>query len=175
MGKAYLYFGCRQSGVDNIYAREIEAAKKEGAITGYHVALSREPGKLKVGSLYRSKIQNTDIHTPIHTQSSFLENIVVYLYLCGIKVMDDCLNFNESSNCKLYSCDLYFQTYVQDVIQKHKNGICDLLFSKGAHLYICGDSDMALDVVNVMVKILQETQNMTLEQATHYVTELKVM
>lgn len=48
LGKAYLYFGCRQSSLDNIYAREIESAKNEGSITGYHVALSREPGKPKV-------------------------------------------------------------------------------------------------------------------------------
>ncbi|KAL5016522.1 hypothetical protein ScPMuIL_006111 [Solemya velum] len=76
LGKAYLYFGCRQSSLDNIYAREIESAKNEGSITGYHVALSREPGKPKTyvqDVLRKNKKQVYDL----------LVNKGAHLYICG--------------------------------------------------------------------------------------------
>ena len=47
-GPMYLFFGCRQSTVDQIYADEAMNAKQRGAIDKYYVALSREPGKPKV-------------------------------------------------------------------------------------------------------------------------------
>ena len=47
-GPMYLFFGCRQSTVDQIYSDEIMNAKQCGAIDEYYVALSREPGKPKV-------------------------------------------------------------------------------------------------------------------------------
>ena len=47
-GEMYLYFGCRQNDVDNIYRDELSQMKKEKVLTDYFVALSREPGQPKV-------------------------------------------------------------------------------------------------------------------------------
>ena len=55
-GPMYLFFGCRQSTVDQIYSDEAMNARKRGAIDEYYVALSREPGKPKV---------RTYMHLPI--------------------------------------------------------------------------------------------------------------
>ena len=44
----YLYFGCRQNDVDNIYRDELSQMKMEKVLTDYFIALSREPGQPKV-------------------------------------------------------------------------------------------------------------------------------
>lgn len=64
---------------------------------------------------------------------------------------------------------------MQDVLRKNKKQVYDLLVNKGAHLYICGDVGMAADVTDTIVGILKKLGKMTLEQATIYVSELKVM
>ena len=48
-GNMTLVFGCRKYVKNNIYRLEIEAAKKQGALTTTWIALSREPGVPKVG------------------------------------------------------------------------------------------------------------------------------
>ena len=47
-GPMYLFFGCRQSTVDQIYRGDVMRAKLCGALDECYVALSREPGKPKV-------------------------------------------------------------------------------------------------------------------------------
>lgn len=47
-GPMYLFFGCRQSAVDQIYRSDVMRAKLCGALDECCVALSREPGKPKV-------------------------------------------------------------------------------------------------------------------------------
>lgn len=47
-GPMYLFFGCRQSAVDQIYRDDVMRAKLCGALDDCYVALSREPGKPKV-------------------------------------------------------------------------------------------------------------------------------
>ena len=49
-GSMTLYFGCRCSTLDHIYKEEMKKAKVSGALSDVHVALSREPGKPKVGT-----------------------------------------------------------------------------------------------------------------------------
>ncbi|GFR97300.1 nitric oxide synthase, partial [Elysia marginata] len=46
-GPLTMYFGCRASKQDNIYGKELEEYHKNGALTGFHVALSREPNMPK--------------------------------------------------------------------------------------------------------------------------------
>ena len=48
-GKMILYFGCRRSSEDELYRNEIDQMVKEGVITSYYPAYSREPNKKKVG------------------------------------------------------------------------------------------------------------------------------
>ncbi len=47
-GKLYLYFGCRQSKLDELYSNELEQLVKEKVITNLYLAFSREPSKRKV-------------------------------------------------------------------------------------------------------------------------------
>lgn len=47
-GEMILYFGCRRSSEDELYKREIEQMLKEGVITSYYPAYSREPEFKKV-------------------------------------------------------------------------------------------------------------------------------
>ena len=47
-GKMYLYFGCRQSKVDELYSNELDQLVKEKVITTLYLAFSREPNKKKV-------------------------------------------------------------------------------------------------------------------------------
>ena len=47
-GPMYLFFGCRQSAVDQIYRDDVMRAMLCGVLDEYIVALSREPGKPKV-------------------------------------------------------------------------------------------------------------------------------
>jgi len=54
-GKWYLYFGCRNSDVDNIYGDELIKAKNNGTFTDVYIALSREQGTPKV-SIYHYNI-----------------------------------------------------------------------------------------------------------------------
>ena len=51
-GEFTVYFGCRQSCQDQLYANEIEQLVKDKVISAYHVALSREPGQKKVNLLH---------------------------------------------------------------------------------------------------------------------------
>ncbi len=44
-----LYFGCRRSDRDLLYEAELKAACADGALSGLRLALSREPGRPKVG------------------------------------------------------------------------------------------------------------------------------
>jgi hypothetical protein len=47
-GKIYLYFGCRNSDMDDIYKNELKQMKNEGVLTEVNTALSREPDTPKV-------------------------------------------------------------------------------------------------------------------------------
>ena len=66
----YLFFGCRQSTVDQIYSDEAMNAKQRGAIDEYYVALSREPGKPKVHAPTYTKVP-TSFVTYYKPQSDF--------------------------------------------------------------------------------------------------------
>ncbi|XP_065651342.1 nitric oxide synthase 1 isoform X2 [Hydra vulgaris] len=46
-GKMFLFFGCRNKFNDNIYGRELEDAKRQGALTDVFVGCSRLPGEPK--------------------------------------------------------------------------------------------------------------------------------
>jgi len=47
-GEMSLYFGCRQSNIDELYKNEIDYLIKQSVITSCHTAFSREPNQKKV-------------------------------------------------------------------------------------------------------------------------------
>ncbi len=58
-GKMWLYFGCRQENVDDLYKSEIEEMMGENVITALYLALSREPNKPKVPNITLHSIRNS--------------------------------------------------------------------------------------------------------------------
>jgi sulfite reductase alpha subunit-like flavoprotein len=46
-GKMYLYFGCRQSKLDDLYSNELDQLVKEKVIATMYLAFSREQNKKK--------------------------------------------------------------------------------------------------------------------------------
>ena len=54
-GEMILYFGCRRSSEDELYLKEIEQMVKEGVISSYYPAYSREPDHKKVKNLIKIK------------------------------------------------------------------------------------------------------------------------
>lgn len=47
-GQMYLYFGCREIDIDNIYSAELKSAMEEGVLKEFYVAQSRNPSMRKV-------------------------------------------------------------------------------------------------------------------------------
>ena len=87
-GPMYLFFGCRQSTVDQIYADEAMNAKQRGAIDEYCVALSREPGKPKVCTpTTKVLIAYTTIYIMIYTTYTFYS--ILYIYMVTVCMCSD--------------------------------------------------------------------------------------
>lgn len=55
-GEVVLYFGCRQSKLDELYINEIEELIKENVISSYNPAYSREPNLKKVFKLLNKNL-----------------------------------------------------------------------------------------------------------------------
>lgn len=73
-----------------------------------------------------------------------------------------------------FSRETASKVYVQHQIKAHGQNVWDLLFSQGAHLYVCGDANkMARDVHRCIVDIAIEHGNMNEADAIRFVTDLK--
>jgi sulfite reductase alpha subunit-like flavoprotein len=64
--------------------------------------------------------------------------------------------------------------YVQDAIRKNSVEVFDLIMNKNAHLYICGDVQMAFDVTVALEDILKVEGNIDKEKAKDFIKDLKV-
>jgi sulfite reductase alpha subunit-like flavoprotein len=64
--------------------------------------------------------------------------------------------------------------YVQDVICKNSVEIFDLIMNKNAHLYICGDVQMAVDVTVAIENIFKVEGNIDQDKAKDFIKHLKV-
>ncbi|KFM79120.1 Nitric oxide synthase, inducible, partial [Stegodyphus mimosarum] len=78
-GAMYLFFGCRQSTVDNLYSEELATLVQEGVITGVFTAFSREPGLPKVYVQHRLKKQSKLVLDSVSEGG--------HIYVCGDAVM----------------------------------------------------------------------------------------
>ncbi|XP_074641396.1 nitric oxide synthase, salivary gland-like [Tubulanus polymorphus] len=75
-GRMTLYFGCRESNVDQLYKDEIEEAQRSGVLHAVYTAFSRETGTPKTyvqDILKRNKIE---VYDTIHRKSG-------HFYVCG--------------------------------------------------------------------------------------------
>jgi nitric-oxide synthase len=51
--------------------------------------------------------------------------------------------------------------------------VCDVIYNKHGHFYICGDVRMAAEVTNRLELALTKQKNMTIGQAKNYINEMK--
>eukprot|EP01117_Protostelium_nocturnum_P016479 TRINITY_DN6519_c0_g1_i1.p1 TRINITY_DN6519_c0_g1~~TRINITY_DN6519_c0_g1_i1.p1 ORF type:complete len:513 (+),score=162.23 TRINITY_DN6519_c0_g1_i1:120-1541(+) len=66
------------------------------------------------------------------------------------------------------------KTYVQHKLMEHKEEIWNIFFQDNAHLFICGDGfGMTKGVMEALAKILAEKSDVSYEEATEKVKELK--
>ena len=51
--------------------------------------------------------------------------------------------------------------------------VCEVIYNKQGHFYICGDVRMAAEVTNKLELALIKQKNMSLNQAKQYINEMK--
>lgn len=63
--------------------------------------------------------------------------------------------------------------YVTHLLEQNKDEIWDVIGAKNGHVYICGDArNMARDVHNILLKVVQEKGKMTEMEATNYIKRM---
>ncbi|XP_044585707.1 NADPH--cytochrome P450 reductase isoform X1 [Cotesia glomerata] len=66
------------------------------------------------------------------------------------------------------------KVYVTHLLEKNKDEIWDVIGAKHGHVYICGDArNMARDVHNILLKVVQEKGKMTELQAADYIKKME--
>jgi len=70
---------------------------------------------------------------------------------------------------------IHFQTYVQDLIKRNADEVYETLVPKKGHLYICGDVEMADNVVLTIRNIIKDKAQMTEFDAEDYILAMKVI
>lgn len=82
-GNIFLYFGCRNSKVDDIYKEELQQMKNEGVLKDVYTALSREPDTPKTYVQNILKKNAEDVYNCIVKQNG-------HFYVCGdVKMASD--------------------------------------------------------------------------------------
>uniref|UniRef100_A0A061QHR2 Nitric oxide synthase n=1 Tax=Cupiennius salei TaxID=6928 RepID=A0A061QHR2_CUPSA len=78
-GPLHLFYGCRQSSVDNIYEKELSSLVKDGVISSVFTAFSREP-----------ECKKQYVQHKLKENSSLVQSVVSengHIYVCGDAVM----------------------------------------------------------------------------------------
>lgn len=79
--KNVLFFGCKNRGVDFIYRDELEAFEKEGVLTAFHTAFSRDT---------KQKVYVQNLMVQAETAKELLDLLLnqgAYVYVCGATAM----------------------------------------------------------------------------------------
>ncbi|XP_018101804.1 nitric oxide synthase, inducible [Xenopus laevis] len=64
--------------------------------------------------------------------------------------------------------------YVQDILLKNlESEVCRILFEEEGHLYVCGNFDMAKDVVQTLKHLIAKRLRLNEEETENYFSELK--
>jgi len=106
-----LFFGCRDSQQDDIYADETARMIEQGGLSKVYTAYSRDKNHPK--------------------------------------------------------------KYVQNLLKERLEEICDLIVSKFAHVYVCGDVTMASDVFKTITEMLEEYLALSSCESQDYMSELR--
>uniref|UniRef100_A0A8D8PWZ1 NADPH--cytochrome P450 reductase n=1 Tax=Cacopsylla melanoneura TaxID=428564 RepID=A0A8D8PWZ1_9HEMI len=94
-------------------------------------------------------------------------------YLYG----DELENYVKNGTLKLhvaFSRETAQKVYVTHLLEKNADELWRVIGESNGHLYVCGDAkNMAKDVHNIMIKVIQEKGNMTSEQAAAYLKKME--
>eukprot|EP00795_Rhopilema_esculentum_P015606 gene15605-6882_t len=63
--------------------------------------------------------------------------------------------------------------YVQDLLKKNYEQICELILLNGGHIFVCGDVSMASDVSNTLLNLLQEFAALSQVEAQELMAQLR--
>ena len=66
------------------------------------------------------------------------------------------------------------QQYVQDLIRKNSEQVCELVLLNGGHIYVCGDVSMASDVSKTLFKLFQDFAALSQVEAQELIAMLRV-
>lgn len=73
-----------------------------------------------------------------------------------------------------FSRDQPQKIYVTDLMKTHFDKLWDLIGNKGGHVYVCGDAkNMAKDVHNIVVDLVQQGGQMSKDDAEKYVKKME--
>ncbi|XP_019865279.1 NADPH--cytochrome P450 reductase isoform X2 [Aethina tumida] len=90
---------------------------------------------------------------------------------------DELVEYEKSGLLKLhlaFSRDQKEKVYVYHLLEKEAEEVWRIIGENNGHLYICGDAkNMAADVRNVILKILQEKGQMTEQKAQEYLKKME--
>ena len=64
--------------------------------------------------------------------------------------------------------------YVQHILQEDMESVGEMIYSKGGHVYVCGDVTMASDVSKILTNLLQEYAALSDQEAKDYISGLRV-
>eukprot|EP00357_Protocruzia_adherens_P026593 CAMPEP_0115022244 /NCGR_PEP_ID=MMETSP0216-20121206/31417_1 /TAXON_ID=223996 /ORGANISM="Protocruzia adherens, Strain Boccale" /LENGTH=634 /DNA_ID=CAMNT_0002394855 /DNA_START=144 /DNA_END=2048 /DNA_ORIENTATION=- len=120
LGDFVVYFGCRYSDKDYIYKEEIESAIKDGVITKYHPAFSRETDK-KVYVQHKLMENKEEVWDLIHNKGAFV-------YVCGATAMGMEIRdtLKEIAREHLGGISDSAKNYLDDLEKKHQRFILEL-------------------------------------------------
>ncbi|KAI5696906.1 hypothetical protein M8J75_002105 [Diaphorina citri] len=94
-------------------------------------------------------------------------------YLYG----DELEAYEKKGSLKLhvaFSRETPQKVYVTHLLEKNADELWRVIGEQSGHLYVCGDAkNMAKDVHNIVVKVIQEKGNMTTEQAASYLKKME--
>lgn len=74
----------------------------------------------------------------------------------------------------IYNYINFFQTYVQDWIQKESLQIFNALVYNNGHFYVCGDCTMAEDVFQTLKQLVKNHGHLSSQETESYMINLRV-
>jgi NADPH-ferrihemoprotein reductase len=94
-------------------------------------------------------------------------------YIYEEELLDYCKNDTLSRLEVAFSRDGPAKKYVQHLMIESKERLWDLISNKGAHVYVCGGTNMGKQVRDAFEDIISDLGDMTGDEATKYVKNMQ--
>ena len=107
----------------------------------------------------------------------FQEKVLMHMhnedYIYEEELLDYCKNDTLSRLEVAFSRDGPAKKYVQHLMIESKERLWDLISNKGAHVYVCGGTNMGKQVRDAFEDIISDLGDMTGDEATKYVKNMQ--